>query len=59
MPLRIGSTVDPKNGDMGPRAITVVPTNVGKLKKDQILVFFTRETPFSGMVNILQSAIRR
>ena len=36
--VTIGLTIDPKNGDMGPRAISVVPTNFGKLKKDQILV---------------------
>ncbi|HEY1656291.1 MAG TPA: hypothetical protein VGF86_14395 [Candidatus Tumulicola sp.] len=36
--VTIGSTVDAKNGDMGPRAISVAPTSFGKLKKDQILV---------------------
>ncbi|MFZ1016717.1 MAG: hypothetical protein WAN39_02475 [Candidatus Cybelea sp.] len=36
--VTIGSTVDLKNGDMGPRAISVVMTNFGKLKKNQILV---------------------
>ncbi|HEX4013505.1 MAG TPA: hypothetical protein VHX17_06400 [Candidatus Cybelea sp.] len=36
--VTIGSTVDPKNGDKGPRAITVVPVNYGKLKKNQIAV---------------------
>ncbi|MFY9738503.1 MAG: hypothetical protein WAK11_05550 [Candidatus Cybelea sp.] len=33
----IGSTVDPKNGDMGPRAISRVAANFG-LKKGQLLV---------------------
>jgi hypothetical protein len=33
----IGSTVDPTNGDMGPRAISLVPANFG-LKKGQLLV---------------------
>jgi hypothetical protein len=36
--VTIGSTVDPGNGDTGPRAISVVPSNYGKLKKNQILV---------------------
>jgi hypothetical protein len=36
--VTIGSTVDPKNGDKGPRGITVVPINNQKLKKNQILV---------------------
>ncbi len=36
--VTIGSTVDSENGDKGPRAISVVMTNNGKLKKDQILV---------------------
>lgn len=36
--VTIGSTVDPKNGDKGPRAISVVMGNNGKLKKNQILV---------------------
>ena len=35
--VEIGSTVDPKNGDMGPRAISRVPGNFG-LKKGQLLV---------------------
>ena len=35
--VEIGSTVDPKNGDMGPRAISLVPGNFG-LKKGQLLV---------------------
>jgi hypothetical protein len=35
--VEIGSTVDPKNGDTGPRAISVVKTNFG-LKKGQVLV---------------------
>jgi hypothetical protein len=34
----IGSTVDASNGDMGPRAITVVPDNNGVIKKGQLLV---------------------
>ncbi|MGC1381156.1 MAG: hypothetical protein WA814_09080 [Candidatus Baltobacteraceae bacterium] len=33
----IGSTVDPKNGDTGPRGISMVPTNY-VLKKGQLLV---------------------
>jgi hypothetical protein len=33
----IGSTVDPKNGDTGPRAISLVPSTFG-LKKGQLLV---------------------
>jgi hypothetical protein len=36
--VTIGSTVDPTNGDMGPRAVTVVQYNFGKLKKGQLLV---------------------
>ena len=36
--VTIGSTVDPKNGDKGPRAISVVMGNNGKLKKNQVLV---------------------
>jgi hypothetical protein len=36
--VTIGSTVDPKNGDRGPRAISVVESNLGKLKKGQVLV---------------------
>jgi hypothetical protein len=36
--VTIGSTVDPANGDMGPRAVTVVQYNFGKLKKGQLLV---------------------
>ncbi len=36
--VTIGSTVDAKNGDTGPRAISVVPTGFGKLKKGQLLV---------------------
>ncbi len=35
--VEIGSTVDPKNGDMGPRAISVAPSTFG-LKKGQLLV---------------------
>ena len=35
--VEIGSTVDPKNGDMGPRAISLVSANFG-LKKGQLLV---------------------
>jgi hypothetical protein len=34
----IGSTVDPTNGDQGPRAISVVARSYGKLKKGQLLV---------------------
>jgi hypothetical protein len=34
----IGSTVDAKNGDEGPRAISIVPTSTGKLIKGQLLV---------------------
>jgi hypothetical protein len=33
----IGSTVDPANGDKGPRALSIVPTTYG-LKKGQLLV---------------------
>ena len=36
--VTIGSTVDPSNGDRGPRAISVVMTSYGELKKNQILV---------------------
>jgi hypothetical protein len=36
--VTIGSTVDPKNGDMGPRAISVVEYKYGNLKKGQVLV---------------------
>jgi hypothetical protein len=36
--VTIGSTVDPTNGDMGPRAISVVQYNYGELKKGQVLV---------------------
>ncbi|HEY2474192.1 MAG TPA: hypothetical protein VGI19_05260, partial [Candidatus Cybelea sp.] len=36
--VTIGSTVDPGNGDTGPRAIAVVPSKFGKLLKNQILV---------------------
>jgi hypothetical protein len=36
--VTIGSTVDPGNGDTGPRAISVVPTDSGVLKKGDILV---------------------
>src|ERR1700722_805605 len=36
--VTIGSTVDPSNGDTGPRAVTVVQYNYGKLKKGQLLV---------------------
>jgi hypothetical protein len=36
--VTIGSTVDPTNGDMGPRAVTVVQNNFGKLKKGHVLV---------------------
>jgi hypothetical protein len=36
--VTIGSTVDPANGDMGPRAVTVVQNNFGKLKMGQVLV---------------------
>jgi hypothetical protein len=35
--VEIGSTIDPKNGDMGPRAISLVSGNFG-LKKGQLLV---------------------
>jgi hypothetical protein len=35
--VKIGSTVDPANGDMGPRAIALVPSTFG-LKKGQLLV---------------------
>ncbi|MGB6599717.1 MAG: hypothetical protein WBE77_01375 [Candidatus Cybelea sp.] len=34
----IGSSVDPKNGDKGPRGISVVSSSYSKLKKGQILV---------------------
>ncbi|MGA8575820.1 MAG: hypothetical protein WB609_09100 [Candidatus Cybelea sp.] len=33
----IGSTVDPKNGDMGPRGASIVATGFGGLKKGQVL----------------------
>jgi hypothetical protein len=36
--VTIGSTVDPANGDKGPRAVTVVQGSGGKLKKGQLLV---------------------
>jgi hypothetical protein len=36
--VTIGSTVDPANGDKGPRAVTVLQENAGKLKKGQLLV---------------------
>jgi hypothetical protein len=36
--VEIGSTVDPKNGDTGPRAISVVRSTFGLLKKGQLLV---------------------
>ncbi|MEO6834587.1 MAG: hypothetical protein ABI231_01580 [Candidatus Tumulicola sp.] len=36
--VEIGSTVDGKNGDMGPRAISLVRSTVGLLKKGQLLV---------------------
>jgi hypothetical protein len=36
--VTIGSTVDPKNGDRGPRAVSVVQQTDGKLKKGQLLV---------------------
>ena len=36
--VTIGSTVDPTNGDMGPRAVSVVQYSFGKLKKGQVLV---------------------
>jgi hypothetical protein len=36
--VTIGSTVDPANGDAGPRAVTVVQAGGGKLKKGQLLV---------------------
>jgi len=36
--VTIGSTVDAANGDMGPRAVTVVQNNFEKLKKGQLLV---------------------
>ena len=35
--IEIGSTVDPKNGDTGPRVISVAPSTFG-LKKGQLLV---------------------
>ena len=35
--VEIGSTVDPNNGDMGPRAISLVPGTFG-LKKGQLVV---------------------
>jgi hypothetical protein len=34
----IGSTVDPSNGDKGPRAISITPFGNGVLKKGQLLV---------------------
>jgi hypothetical protein len=36
--VTIGSTVDPTNGDTGPRADTVLQDSSGKLKKGQLLV---------------------
>jgi len=36
--VTIGSTVDTKNGDKGPRAISVVQSSFGELKKGQVLV---------------------
>jgi hypothetical protein len=36
--VTIGSTVDPTNGDTGPRAISVVQNSSGKLKAGQVLV---------------------
>ncbi len=33
----IGSTVDPSNGDRGPHSLSVVKSNVGALKKGQLL----------------------
>ena len=36
--VTIGSTVDPKNGDKGPRAISVVQYNFGELKAGHVLV---------------------
>jgi len=36
--VTIGSTVDPANGDKGPRAVTVIQESGGKLKKGQLLV---------------------
>ncbi|HLY03020.1 MAG TPA: hypothetical protein VKR56_11080 [Candidatus Cybelea sp.] len=36
--VTIGSTVDPTNGDMGPRAISIVGLTSGKLKANQVLV---------------------
>jgi hypothetical protein len=35
--VEIGSTIDPKNGDMGPRALSLVPSTFG-LKKGQLVV---------------------
>ncbi len=34
----IGSTVDPKNGDEGPRALSQAPIKYGEMKKGQLLV---------------------
>lgn len=34
----IGSTVDPKNGDQGPRSIAQVPQSYGQLKKGELAV---------------------
>jgi hypothetical protein len=34
----IGSTVDPKNGDTGPRAVSIAPISYGGLKAGQLLV---------------------
>jgi hypothetical protein len=36
--VEIGSTVDPKNGDMGPRAISLVRSTFGLLKTGQLVV---------------------
>jgi hypothetical protein len=36
--VEIGSTVDPKNGDMGPRAISLAKATFGLLKKGQLVV---------------------
>jgi hypothetical protein len=36
--VEIGSTVDPKNGDMGPRAISLARATFGSLSKGQLIV---------------------
>jgi hypothetical protein len=35
--VQIGSTVDPKNGDMGPHSLQIATTSYGKIKKGDLL----------------------